>query len=233
MSQGEATRLTRKEDLFGEELAIDPTGLDLVEEIITLNRVAKVVKGGRRFRFSALVVVGDRKTVVGMGFGKANEVPEAIGKAVENAKKNLIRIPRLGHTIPHPIIGEYGSARVLLKPASPGTGLIAGQAVRTVFDLGGIQDIMAKNMGTDNVMNVLKATFSGIESLLKADRIAWLRGKTVQEMLGKKRAQIFADQRAAMGLGLPPVDAVYSQPASFGGSDEDMLGEMGEEDTEV
>jgi len=220
----------RQEEIFGYQGPIDPSGLDLAEEIITLNRVAKVVKGGRRFRFSALVVVGDRKSVVGMGFGKANEVPEAIGKGVENAKKHLIRVPRLGQTIPHPIIGIYGSARVLLKPAAPGTGLIAGQAVRTVFDLGGIQDIMAKNLGTDNVMNVLKATFNGVENMLKADRVAWLRGKTVEEMIGRNRARIFAEQRQAMGMGMPESSGVYSQPASFGGDDDEMLGS--EEDTE-
>ena len=229
MSQAEANRLLRQEEIFGEEGPIDPSGLDLAEEIITLNRVAKVVKGGRRFRFSALVVVGDRKSVVGMGFGKANEVPEAIGKAVENAKRHLIRIPRLGHSIPHPVIGEFGSARVLLKPAAPGTGLIAGQAVRTVFDLGGIQDIMTKNLGADNVMNVLKATFNGVQSMLKADRVAWLRGKTVEEMLGNKRAQLFAEQRSAMGGAR--TTPIYSQPVSFGGDeDEAFVGE--EEDSE-
>lgn len=230
MSQGEASRMLRQEEIFGDEGPIDSSGMELFEEIITLNRVAKVVKGGRRFRFSALVVVGDRKSVVGMGFGKANEVPEAIGKGVENAKRHLIRVPRLGHTIPHPIIGIYGSARVLLKPAAPGTGLIAGQAVRTVFDLGGIQDIMTKNLGADNVMNVLKATFNGVESMLKADRVAWLRGKTVEEMVGKKRAQIFTEQRQAMGLRMPENAAAYSQPVSFGGDDDEMLGDSGEEE---
>ncbi|GEM_PF-1182977 len=229
MSQTEASRLLSQEEIFAEPAPIDASGMELAEEIITLNRVAKVVKGGRRFRFSALVVVGDRKSVVGMGFGKANEVPEAIGKAVENAKKRLIRVPRLGQSIPHTIIGEYGSARVLLKPAAPGTGLIAGQAVRTVFDLGGIQDIMAKNLGSDNVMNVLKATFNGIQNLLNADRIAWLRGKTIEEMLGRKRSNIYNEQREAMGEAPLRNVPVFSQAASFGGDDEDMA-EVSDED---
>jgi len=229
VSQTEASRLLSQEEIFAEPAPIDASGMELAEEIITLNRVAKVVKGGRRFRFSALVVVGDRKSVVGMGFGKANEVPEAIGKAVENAKKRLIRVPRLGQSIPHTIIGEYGSARVLLKPAAPGTGLIAGQAVRTVFDLGGIQDIMAKNLGSDNVMNVLKATFNGIQNLLNADRIAWLRGKTIEEMLGRKRSNIYNEQREAMGEAPLRNVPVFSQAASFGGDDEDMA-EVSDED---
>jgi len=195
VSQSEASRLLRQEEIFNDDVPIDPAGLDLKEEVVTLNRVAKVVKGGRRFSFSALVVVGDGKDYVGLGFGKANEVPEAIGKAVDDARCSLMRMPRLGRTIPHKIIGEHGSARVMLKPAAPGTGIIASQAIRTIMDLGGVQDILTKNLGSDNVLNVMKATISGLRSLLRAEKIAWLRGKTIEEMVGPRRAKAYDKRR--------------------------------------
>jgi len=210
----------REEELLDDLSPVNPAGLDLREELISLNRVAKVVKGGRRFSFSALVVVGDGKSHVGLGFGKANEVPDAIGKAVENARNNLIRVPRLGNTIPHEMIGEFGSARVMLRPAAPGTGLIAGQAVRTVMDLGGIKDVLAKNLGSDNVLNVLKATINGLKSMLRAEKIAWLRGKTLEEVVGPKRARLYAEQREKKQS--ESAGAAEPQAASFGGED-DML----------
>jgi small subunit ribosomal protein S5 len=170
------------------EERIDPKSLNLKEELVSLNRTAKVVKGGRRFSFAALVVVGDGAGHVGVGFGKANEVPEAISKAAEDGKKSLIRVPMQGRTIPHPVVGEFGAARVMLRPASEGTGLIAGPAVRAALKMAGIQDILTKVIGTNNKINVVKATLQGLGSLLNAERLARLRGKTVEEILGRQPA---------------------------------------------
>jgi len=155
---------------------------EYVEKLIKLNRVAKVVKGGRRFSFSALVVVGDQKGNVGYGFGKANDVAEAIRKSIEKAKKNMIKVPMHGTTIPHLINGRYKSAEVLLKPAAPGTGVIAGGPVRAVMDACGIHDILSKSLGSQNTMNIVKAVFAGFESIMDAKKIAADRGKTLQEM---------------------------------------------------
>lgn len=174
--------------LWREEERIDPKTLNLKEELVYLNRVAKVVKGGRRFSFAALVVVGDGNGYVGVGFGKANEVPESISKGAEDAKKNLVRVPMRGRTIPHSVIGEFGAARVMLKPASVGTGIIAGPAVRSVLSLAGVNDVLTKCIGTNNKINVVKATIQGLASLHNADRMAKLRGKTVREMLGREPA---------------------------------------------
>jgi small subunit ribosomal protein S5 len=168
---------------------IDPKSLNLKEEVVQLNRTAKVVKGGRRFSFAALVVVGDGNGYVGVGFGKANEVPEAISKASEDGKKNLIKVQMRGRTIPHSIIGEFGAARVLLKPASEGTGLIAGPGVRTVLTLAGVHDILTKVIGTNNKINVVKATIQGLASLYSAEHIAKLRGRSVPELFGKEAPQ--------------------------------------------
>jgi small subunit ribosomal protein S5 len=164
--------------------SINPQGLDLQERVVTINRVAKVVKGGRRFSFTALVVVGDEDHIVGIGYGKAREVPLAIQKGVERAKKSLFEVPKHGTTITHQIVGRYGSGRVLLKPASEGTGVIAGGGVRAVLELAGIRDVLSKSLGTQNPINLVKATMAGLEGLKRPERIAELRGKSVTEVLG-------------------------------------------------
>ncbi len=157
---------------------------EFVEKLIRLNRVAKVVKGGRRFSFSALMVVGDQKGRVGYGFGKANDVSEAIRKSVEKAKRNLVTVPLKKTTIPHEITGKFKSASVLLKPAAPGTGVIAGGPVRAVMEACGIHDILSKSLGSKNTMNILKAVFEGFDNVLDAKKIAANRGKTLEEMWG-------------------------------------------------
>ena len=157
---------------------------EFVEKLIKLNRVAKVVKGGRRFSFSALVVVGDQHGKVGFGFGKANDVAEAIRKSIDKAKKSMIEVPIKKTTLPHEIIGEYKSAKVLMKPASPGTGVIAGGPVRAVMDACGVHDILSKSLGSKNTINIVKAVFNGFENLFDAKEVAKNRGKTINEMWG-------------------------------------------------
>ncbi|TJX14088.1 30S ribosomal protein S5 [Tissierella creatinini] len=167
-----------------ERKYIDASEMDLQERVVNINRVTKVVKGGRNFRFSALVVVGDANGHVGVGMAKAMEVPEAIRKAVQDAKKHVIEVPLVGTTVPHEITGIYGAGRVLLKPAKQGKGVIAGGAVRAVCELVGIRDIVTKSLGTSNPRNIVNATMEALMGLKRAEDVAKLRGKSVEELLG-------------------------------------------------
>jgi small subunit ribosomal protein S5 len=206
---------------------VSPQGLDLQERVIEINRVAKVVKGGRRFSFTALVAVGDENDVVGIGYGKAREVPLAIQKGVEDARKSLIRVPKYGQTIPHRIIGRYGAGHVVLRPASPGTGVIAGGGVRAVLELGGIRDVLSKSIGTQNPINLVKATMAGLLGLRRPEDVAELRGLKIREVLGIHEDQ--TPEPAAEETDQPkPVDAVATaeepSPAGTGSEAEDSGG---------
>ncbi|MBK5233476.1 MAG: 30S ribosomal protein S5 [Thermoleophilia bacterium] len=192
---------------------VSPKGLDLQERVIEINRVAKVVKGGRRFSFTALVAVGDEESVVGIGYGKAREVPLAIQKAVENARKNLIRIPKYNDTITHKIIGRFGAGHVVLRPASAGTGVIAGGGVRAVLELGGVKDILTKSIGTQNPINLVKATMDGIVRLRRPEEVAELRGLTIAEVLGLEPKEPKDDSKTIDGAVPEEAPAEAEAPA--------------------
>jgi small subunit ribosomal protein S5 len=224
---------------------VSPQGLDLQERVIEINRVAKVVKGGRRFSFTALVAVGDEQSVVGIGYGKAREVPLAIQKAVENARKDLIRVPMYGQTIPHFVIGRYGSGHVVLRPAAPGTGVIAGGGVRAVLELAGIRDVLAKSIGTQNPINLVKATMDGLIQLRRPEEVAKLRGLSVNQVLGLDKlaeakklsaedgeAPVTAeDVVAEQAEGEPVAVAAESAGAAGGESDAEGAQESGSEES--
>ena len=165
-------------------MRIDPSTLDLKEKVVNINRVTKVVKGGRNFRFAALVVVGDENGHVGVGMGKSIEIPEAIKKGIEDAKKNLVKVSIVGTTVPHEIHGKFGTGDVLIMPAKEGTGVIAGGPARIVLELAGLKDVRAKSLGSNNKINMVKSTINGLANLRTAEDIAALRGKSVEEILG-------------------------------------------------
>jgi small subunit ribosomal protein S5 len=197
---------------------------ELKERVIEINRVAKVVKGGRRFSFTALVVIGDEVDRVGVGYGKAREVPLAISKAVDDAKKNLFSVPKHGSTITHEILGEFDAAKVFLRPASEGTGVIAGGGVRAVLELAGIRDVLAKSLGTTNPINMAKATVNGLKRLRRPEDVARIRGKTIAEVLPVRSAD------GERTRGVEPAAATADEPVSADSSSQ-AAAQSGPEET--
>lgn len=184
-------------------LEIDGQTIELTERVVSMARVAKVVKGGRRFSFNALTVVGDGQSYVGLGFGKAKEVPEAIRKSIEDAKKNMMKVRKKGTTIPHEVVGKFKSARVMLKPGAPGTGIIAGESVRAVVELAGVQDILTKALGSSNPLNIVKATLDGLRQLTDIEEAKLRRGIPLPVLFGNYAKQRREEKRKAMALGTP------------------------------
>ncbi|MBI2692490.1 MAG: 30S ribosomal protein S5 [Solirubrobacterales bacterium] len=204
---------------------VSSDGLDLQERVVDINRVAKVVKGGRRFSFTALVVVGDEKSIVGIGYGKANEVPIAIQKGVEQAKKNLFEVPKYKSTITHKALGRFGAGQVMLRPASTGTGVIAGGGVRAVLELAGVHDILAKSLGSQNPINLVKATVDALQSLRRPEDVAKARGLTVHDVLGieKPQAKNIEDEvEAAPEAAASPAEAAIENAAEQQAAQEEV-----------